>query len=246
VKRRKGRSSLYQVDFVAALFGAFLLLWVSKKSGISRETENHIVVFEARCIGGDHAWLVPSTSLQRCSSKSLAELAESGLMLKACESRPADKDAFKTGAILQGAPSYDGQFLTQSTTDTQAVVSGAVAAKMNFGSDNQGFMIALRGLSLIHKDYEEGLVAVGIASSIPPDYVDISELSEAVLATRCKACTDTKLYLHLGKSQESFHPGFEITIHSDGWPQPCLKAKWNPPSSPRYTGNKVPFEKCVP
>ena len=243
MKRRKARSSLYQVDFVAALFGAFLLLWVSKKSGLSRETENHVVVLDARCTGDDKARLLPDTSVQRCSSKSLVQLADSSLSLLDCESRSPDRDAFMTGA-LRGAPALDAMKLKSQILASQTSVAGAVAAKMTFSSNQPGSVISFGGMALAHTNFADSLVAVGTTSSVPPDFVDVSGLSEAVLLTRCTSCSDPQLYVHLGSSTGKDHPKFEIRLHSDGWTEPCLQASWIPPGQASSV-SKVRFTKCA-
>src|SRR5690349_19361571 len=82
-KHRRARSNLYQVDFVAALFGAFLLLWISKPTGSVGEPEAAVVVMDSVCDDKQFTSFLPEEA-KRCVGKDVLELTDASLKLEAC------------------------------------------------------------------------------------------------------------------------------------------------------------------
>jgi hypothetical protein len=221
---------MYQVDFVAALFGAFLLLWISKTGkGISHDDVTAgVVVFQAWCTNNDGASLLPGFDLVRCASPELVESASGLLELTACASLAIDKSTIKES--LQGDID-DSVILDQALGLTDPTTSRASSAtgRITFYDASMTAMpaIAFGGFAIADTAVPSHEVAVGYGPPEPPVFVSISDLSKAFIAVDCKDVFSVSCGDNLALYESSYtgqHPSFGVRVQSSEWPEACLES----------------------
>lgn len=200
MRKRRSRTDLYQVDFIAALFGAFLLLWSAKKSGIATGgTVRHVVILESSCTADDNAAILPKTAISRCASRDTA--TEAGL--RPCSSSSFSTADYETSKEIVDATPRDNERLT------------AVVAEMRLDSKEARDVVRLSGMAVSASGRFP--VAIGYGSSTPPATLIITKkIDGAVVAEG--------MVLSLKKYSRRRHT-FQVMLRSDAWPERCLKTK---------------------
>ncbi len=203
-KRRRARSNLYQVDFIAALFGAFLLLWISKPTGSTGEPEAAVVVMESFC--DDEESLLPEGA-ERCVDSEILQLTDPSLNLKACVFKPVVRVTPESQA-----PAYDGKGPMAATGQLEVLRKAA-------GRDS---LVRFSGLAVVAADApEHKFRAVGYGPSTPPDQIRGAVYKGWINADVCK---QSSCPLYNGQFASDLKQKCEIRLYSHAWPQTCLKA----------------------
>jgi hypothetical protein len=214
---------MYQVDFVAALFGAFLLIWIARaKEGISaQEADSTVVTLEI--VTDKHNFVVPAGSL-RCASQEILE--EADLPLEKCT------DLVSEDWNMEDLPPLE-QFPLQGFAIQLAVPSKAVHGAFVLPISvitNKDKIIRFRTFAL---NDVGGLIAVGIASSSDePKAINIGiENSSAYLRVDCDrnnegSCMNSILSkAYLGADQPNSWTPAVVTIRAAAWRVQCHVAK---------------------
>ena len=232
--KRRSRSEMYQVDFVAALFGAFLLLWISKtgKGHVYSEANAGIVVFQAKCTG-DSASLLPLRESQRCASAEIVEAAEQSLNLKHCDG--AVYDPLLALTELRGAHQYDRVELEkQLNKKIPYLIATTMLAEVSLYDSNKKRIdeFTFGGMAISDGDAFTPEVAVGYGPTTPPAFVSIENADSVLLAVDCKfvSVPDCQLDMYsffkgAFTTTDEPHQGFIVRLHSSDWPDECLETK---------------------
>lgn len=220
---------MYQVDFVAALFGAFLLLWISKAGrGLSfDEADAGIIVLQAWCPVGDDAAILPIAEAPRCASTEIVAATNPTLYLTPCRSMPLDTPAL--------TKELDGEYRDVATLKDElgiekfpALTAASVVGKFAFfDADMKELSLTFGGFATSSRVSPITPVAVGFGPATPPVFVSIDDPSLAILAVNCRdvpvlTCGDGEVALYRGPYTGK-HNRFTVRIRSDEWPEPCLE-----------------------
>lgn len=200
-KRRRIRSSLYQVDFLAALFGAFLLLWVSKPTGSKNEPETAVVVMESSCKG---MGLLPKEA-KRCVDSDILQLTDPALKLEACAYKSAAPFRMPLEELLREA-------VTREAVALAPFVFSATASSRSYFIHFSGLAVA----NIPGRPWK----AIGYGSSVPPAKVQGAHLSEALL----DICSQGSCTLRYGPFPLDYRPECIMNLYSRAWPHTCLTA----------------------
>lgn len=207
-RRRRARSNLYQVDFIAALFGAFLLLWISKPTGTTGEPETAVVVMESSC--EDQVSILPQGA-ERCVDKDVLQLTDPSLNLKACSLKPIVRVPFEWYAPI--------------AWDAVAYLAPFVFSSKATGRD---LPIKFSGLAIVATDnLGQKFRAVGYGTSTPPDQLREMAYTGWVAASACPQHT-CALYYHLDSHPSSLNQTCTIRVYSRAWPKTCLSTTVQP------------------
>lgn len=203
-KRRRARSNLYQVDFIAALFGAFLLLWISRPTSSTGEPETAVVVMESFC--DDQESLLPEGA-ERCVDSDILQLTDPSLSLVACVFKPV----VRVTSEWKG-PAYDMEGPRAATGQLEVLRKAAGHVSL----------VRFSGLAVVAVDApEHKLRAVGYGPSTPPDQIRGAVYKGWINADICRQSTCP---LYSGQFASDLKQKCEIRLYSRAWPQTCLKA----------------------
>ena len=244
-QRRRTRSEMYQVDFVAALFGAFLLLWISKvgSGGGGNDVVAGVVVFQAWCTNNDGASLLPSLDRLRCASPEIVFEAASLMDVNACDALPVSALTEE----LSGVPD-DTEILRESLglTDAPIARGSGMSARVTFFAQDGSEMKTLRfgGLAIAPRPNPTVEVAVGYGPTEAPAFVAISSVDRAFIAVDCSALSGVACGERFALFEGPYgnrHPSYHIRVQSSEWPQKCLQSA----SGVTPDGARHALEACV-
>jgi hypothetical protein len=206
-KPRRARSSLYQVDFIAALFGAFLLLWISKPTGSMSEPETAVVILESSCDDSDRISILPKLGgAARCVDKDLLQLTDPSLNLEACTFKPADSSKSAVSDPFRW--------------DEKGPIAAFARLELFSKATGRGALVKFSGLAIVAADTpEHRFRAVGYGSSTPPDQVRGTSWIGWAAANVCQhgSCP-----LHYEQFVSALKQQCTIHLYSRAWPTTCL------------------------
>jgi hypothetical protein len=251
--KRRSRSEMYQVDFVAALFGAFLLLWISKAgNGVAQDdVRAGVIVFQGWCTWDGHQDRVPLLPLRdnvRCASDEVVEATRSWYPLDACDALPLDRTTSLQG--MTGDNRDANQLpaaLRRHGTPTSRASAMTAEVKFYDAKKEEISTFAFAGLAMSKSGVPTNEVAVGYGPTVPPAFVSISVADSALLAVDCtevsatmSGCDGSRLALYQGAAVNN-HPGFDIRVQSGDWPERCLEGV-----GLQTGGDLHPLSRCSP
>jgi hypothetical protein len=202
-RRRRARSNLYQVDFIAALFGAFLLLWISKPTGSPSEPETAVVVMETSCVNKQYSASFLPKEAKRCIGEDVLQLTDPSLNLKACAFKPAIFD-----------PSW--------SWDQRGPLAVLAPLRLSTKATGRGDFVkfSFSGLAIVDADPPgHKFRAVGYGSSTPPDQVSGATYAGWIAAN---VCQKSSCPLHYQEISPSIKEQCTIRLYSSAWPTTCL------------------------
>ena len=200
-KRRRARSNLYQVDFIAALFGAFLLLWISKPTGSTGETETAVVVMESSCSDGGS--FLPEEA-KRCVSNDILQLADASLKLQSCDfelTNPAKRYAFTPNSFFSSLARF--QFSSSAKSRADLVKFFGLAIVSSAAGGNR-------------------FLAIGYGSSTPPSQLSGASYVGWIAGALCQQ--DSCSYFNYDQMVIPVKVQCRIHLYSRAWPETCLTA----------------------
>ena len=178
MSKKKAKSDLYQVDFVSALFGGFLLIWLmNPEQPVASIEEVHLMQIRATLYSRDGRTtnILPDNDvLPICIPAEALESSDYSL-------RPCKIDKFTTVAFgaEQGSCSGYGRSIYRSTAiDCKVVDSfGLISSVMRLetvGKDDKVAVIRPVGVAVSSRKSDVRFVAVGVASESTPVKVRVA------------------------------------------------------------------------
>jgi len=233
---------MYQVDFVAALFGAFLLLWISKAGGglSYDDAVPGVVVVQAWC-PNDNTSILPLGSTPRCASDAIVGTSNPTLGLVACRSL-----ALNTTAVtlpVEGLNTDATKLGLSPPPVTTSVIIGEFKFHDANGVEIPGFKFS--GLAT-PQHLTPSRFAVGYGPTTQPAFVSISPPTHVLITIDCKEilgsiCPSVGKFAMVRAPYKTYHGQFTVKVHSDEWVLPCVTNV-----SVKPDGIPVPLSACGP